>query len=75
MAITNLMLHQVYHHSARSTSVTVGVEQGCGVGEAGAVGVVVDGPHPGLISTAVLPWDIDGVADTAIRQPARITLV
>ncbi len=58
-----------------STSVAVGVEQGCGVGEAGTVGVVVDSPHPGLISAAVLPRDIDRVADAAVSQPAGVTLV
>lgn len=75
MAITKMMVHNVYHHRAHGTSVAVGVEQGRGVREAGAVGVVVDGPHPRLIPAAVLPRDVDGVADASIRQPAGVTLV
>lgn len=65
----------VYHHRARHTSVAVGVVQGCGVGEAGAVGVVVDRPHPGLVPAAVLPWDVDGVAGAAVGEPAGVALV
>lgn len=49
-----------------STSVAIGIKESCGVWEAGAVGVAVDCPHPRLISTAVLPWDVDRVADTTI---------
>lgn len=58
-----------------STSVAVGVEQGCGVREACAVGVVVDSPHSGFVSTAVLPRDVDRVTDAAVSQPAGVTLV
>lgn len=75
MAITTMVVQLVYHHRTRSTSVAVGVEQGCGVREARAVGIIVDCPHPGLISTAVLPWNVDGIADAAVGQPARVTLV
>lgn len=75
MAITTMMVHQVYHHRACSTSVTVGVKQGCGIREAGTIGVVVDSPHPGLVSAAVLARDVDRVADAAIGQPAGVTLV
>lgn len=57
------------------TSVAVGIKQGCGAGEACAVGVVVDSPHSRVISTTVFPWDVDRIADAAISQPARITLV
>lgn len=70
MEMTTIMLHGV-----SSTSVAVGVEQGCGVREACAVGIVVDSPHSGFISSAVLPWDVDRIADAAVSQPARITLV
>ena len=59
----------------RRTSVAVGIKQGCGVREASAVGVVVDCPHPGLVPAAVLPRDVDGVAYTAVGQPAGVALV
>lgn len=57
------------------TSVAVGIEQGCGVGEASAVGIVVDCPHPGFVPAAVLPRDVDGVAYAAVGQPAGVALV
>lgn len=75
MAITTLMVRQVYHHRACRTSVAVGVVQGCGVGEAGAVRVVVDGPHAGLVSATVLPRNVDRVAGAAVSKPAGVTLV
>lgn len=57
------------------TFVAVGIKQRCGVREACAVGVVVDGPHPGLVSATVLARDIDGIADAAVGQPAGVTLI
>lgn len=57
------------------TSEAVGVEQSRSVGEASAVGVRVDGAHAGLVPAAVLPRDVDGVADAAVSQPARVALV
>lgn len=66
---------QLYCHRALCTSVAVGVEEGGGVWEAGAVGVVVDGSDPRLIPTTVFPRDVDGITDAAICQPAGITLV
>lgn len=57
------------------TSEAVGVEQSRGVGEASAVGVAVDGAYAGLVSTTVLPGNVDGVADAAVGQPAGVTLV
>lgn len=74
MAITTMMSHQSDCHR-ESTSITVGVKQRRGVREPGPVGVVVDGPHPGLVPAAVLPRDINGVADTAVRQPPGVALV
>lgn len=59
----------------RRTSEAVGVKQSRGVGEASAVGVAVDGAHAGLVAAAVLPGHVDGVADAAVGQPARVALV
>lgn len=70
-----MMLHHLHNHRAYSTSVAEGIEQGCGVRESGAVWIVVDCPYPGFISAAVLPRNVNGVADAAISQPARVTLV
>jgi hypothetical protein len=39
------------------------------------VGEGVDGVYPGLAASTVGPWDMDGVADAAILQPAWTALV
>lgn len=65
----------IRHQRALGTAVAEGVEEGGGVREAGAVWVVVDRPHPGLVSATVLSWDVDGVTDAAVGQPTGITLV
>lgn len=58
-----------------TTSVAVSVKHGRGVGEAGPIGVAVDRSHAGLVPSAVPPRDVDGVAHTAVSQPARVALV
>lgn len=75
MAISIMVFHQLCHLRACSTSVAVGVKQGCGVRETSAVGVVVYCAHARLVSTAVFPGDIDRVADAAVGEPAGVTLV
>ena len=45
------------------------------IGEAGLVGVGVDDVDPHLATTTVGPGDCDGVADTAVHQPAWTALV
>lgn len=59
----------------QDTSETVGVEEGGGVGEAGAVGVVVQRSDARLLPAAVPPGLVDGVAHAAVGQPACVAAV
>lgn len=70
-------LCQYKHQSPclKGTSVAVGVKQGCSVRKSSAVRIVVNCPYTRLVPTTVLPRNVDGIADTAIGQPAWVTLV
>lgn len=57
------------------TSVAVSIKQAGGVGEAGAVGVVVERAHTRIFSSAVAAWLIDRIAYASIGQPAGVTAV
>lgn len=61
--------------SCHGTSIAVGIKQGGGVGEASAVGVVVDGAHPWLVPATVPAGLVDRITDAAVCQPARVAAV
>lgn len=59
----------------QQTLIAVGIKEIGSVWEAGAVGVVVNGPYSWFISSTVTPGQVDGVTHTSISQPTGIAAV